>query len=92
MQIPRFSPLDDDETGFDSEQFEAGYDARHSGAAWASSATRSWRAGWCDAEAGLFAAALNRIGERLSGETPYPAFVIDSETHLVMTQRRNDKE
>jgi hypothetical protein len=58
MQIPRFYPLSDDEPQFNDEEFQAGYDARLSGAAWASSATRSWRAGWADADAGLRADAV----------------------------------
>ncbi len=58
MQIARFFPLTDDEAYFNDEEFQAGYDARLAGAAWASSATRSWRAGWADADAGLHTAAV----------------------------------
>ncbi len=53
MGIPRFSPMDDDVEEFDDEEFQAGYDARMTDAPLASSATRSWRAGWADADAGL---------------------------------------
>jgi len=53
MQIPRFSPLDDDEVEFDKEEFQAGYDARIAKASQSYTATRSWRAGWADADAGL---------------------------------------
>lgn len=53
MDMPRFSPMDDDARNFDDEEFQAGYDARMTDVPLASSATRSWRAGWADADAGL---------------------------------------
>jgi hypothetical protein len=53
MQIPRFSPIDDDSRDFDDEEFQAGYDARLAGVSHSMTATRSWRAGWADADAGL---------------------------------------
>ena len=53
MDIPRFSPLDDDNVPFNSEEFEAGYVARLAGQPQCLSATRGWRAGWADAEAGF---------------------------------------
>jgi hypothetical protein len=52
MDIARFSPIDDDQPEFNPEEFQAGYDARQR-AAWATSATRSWRAGWVDADASI---------------------------------------
>jgi hypothetical protein len=49
MDIPHFSPLDDNNAPFDSEEFEAGYLARLSGEPQCLGATRGWRAGWADA-------------------------------------------
>jgi hypothetical protein len=49
MQISRFSPIDD-VPEFDSEEFQAGYDARMAGESGCIGATRSWRAGWADAD------------------------------------------
>jgi hypothetical protein len=53
MDIPRFSPLDDNIAPFDSDEFEAGYLARLSGEPQCLGATRGWRAGWADADAGF---------------------------------------
>jgi hypothetical protein len=53
MQTESFSRLTEDEVTLNNEEFQAGYEARVTGAAWASSATRSWRAGWSDADAWL---------------------------------------
>jgi hypothetical protein len=50
MEIPRFTPVDDDEPEFNSGEFSAGYDARLNNVPLAQSATRSWRAGWADAD------------------------------------------
>jgi hypothetical protein len=50
MEIPRFLPIDDDEPEFNSREFAAGYDARFKGEPLAQCATRSWRAGWADAD------------------------------------------
>lgn len=50
MQMARLSPLDDDEIPMEPEEFQAGYDARTAGEPYCLSATRSWRAGWCDAD------------------------------------------
>jgi hypothetical protein len=44
---------DDDSAPFNSEQFEAGYLTRLSGVPQCLSATRGWRAGWEDADAGF---------------------------------------
>jgi hypothetical protein len=63
MDIPRFSPINDDEPEFNSEEFQAGYDARQRGAAWATSATRSWRAGWVDADASIVTDAMENIDQ-----------------------------
>jgi len=53
LDIPRFQPLDDDEVPFVSDEFEAGYQARLAGEEMYFSATRSWRAGWADADASI---------------------------------------
>jgi hypothetical protein len=53
MEIPRFLPLDDDNAFFNPEEFEAGYIARLAGEPQCLSATRGWRAGWVDADAGF---------------------------------------
>jgi len=59
MQIPRFSPIDDnndnERSDVDSAQFEAGYAARINNVPMAYSATKSWKAGWSDADAGVAA-------------------------------------
>jgi hypothetical protein len=58
MQIPRFSPMDDDNSErneTDSAQFEAGYAARLNNVPMAYSSTKSWKAGWCDADASITA-------------------------------------
>lgn len=47
----RFSPIDDDERSWDTDAYEAGYQARLDGASASMTATRSWRAGWADADA-----------------------------------------
>jgi hypothetical protein len=38
-------------SSYDAVEFQAGYDARFNDVPHAISATRSWRAGWCDADA-----------------------------------------
>jgi hypothetical protein len=53
MQKPRFSPLEGDNTPFNPEEFEAGYIARLAGEPQCLNATRGWRAGWVDADAGF---------------------------------------
>ena len=51
MDIARFSPIhDDDEMPWNSDEYEAGYQARREGAAASMTATRSWKAGWADAD------------------------------------------
>ena len=50
MSIPRFSPIDDDVQAWNEDEYEAGYQARQEGAPSSISATRSWRAGWGDAD------------------------------------------
>jgi hypothetical protein len=50
MQIARFSPIDDDENPWDAAAYEAGYQARQEDAPASITATRSWRAGWADAD------------------------------------------
>ena len=50
MSIPRFSPIDDDVQSWKEEEYEAGYQARLEGAPSSITATRSWRAGWADAD------------------------------------------
>ena len=50
MSIPRFSPIDDDSQAWNEDEYEAGYQARQEGAPSSISATRSWRAGWADAD------------------------------------------
>lgn len=55
MQIQRFSPTDDDVHGFSDDEYEAGYGARLAGIEWSMCATRSWRAGWADADMGMHA-------------------------------------
>ena len=50
MRIGRFSPIDDDEPCWNSDEYEAGYQARQGGAAASMTATRNWRAGWADAD------------------------------------------
>jgi hypothetical protein len=52
MQIQRFTATDDDVHGFCDDEYEAGYDARLAGVEWSMCATRSWRAGWTDADMG----------------------------------------
>ena len=50
MQIQRFNPTDEHE--FCDDEYEAGYGARLAGIEWSMYATRSWRAGWTDADMG----------------------------------------
>ena len=50
VQISRFSPIDDDVQYWSSDEYEAGYQARQEGATASFTATRSWRAGWADAD------------------------------------------
>jgi hypothetical protein len=50
MSIPRFSPIDDDVQSWKEDEYEAGYQARLEGAPSSITATRSWRAGWADAD------------------------------------------
>jgi hypothetical protein len=52
VQISRFSPIDidDDVQSWNSDEYEAGYQARQEGATASFTATRSWRAGWADAD------------------------------------------
>jgi hypothetical protein len=50
MSIPRFSPIDDDVQSWKEDEYEAGYQARQVGAPSSITATRSWRAGWADAD------------------------------------------
>jgi hypothetical protein len=61
MQIARFSPIDDDERTWDAAAYEAGYQARLDGASASMTATRSWRAGWADADMDFIAASKNRV-------------------------------
>jgi hypothetical protein len=62
MDIPSFSPLDDDNAPFDSKEFDAGYLARLSGEPQSLTATRGWRAGWADADAGLIHKEMPSLG------------------------------
>jgi hypothetical protein len=63
MDIPRFSPLDDDAPApFNSEEFEAGYLARLSGEPDCLSATRGWRAGWADTDMGFSRSEMQSLG------------------------------
>jgi hypothetical protein len=48
--ISHFQTIDDDEQSFVDAEFEAGYDARMRGDCFYWTATRSWRAGWADAD------------------------------------------
>ena len=50
VQISRFSPIDDEVQSWNSDEYEAGYQARQEGATASFTATRSWRAGWADAD------------------------------------------
>ena len=50
MSTPRFSPIDDDAQVLNEDECEAGYQARQEAAPSSISATRSWRAGWADAD------------------------------------------
>ena len=50
MSIARFSPIDDDAHVLNEDEYETGYQARQEGAPSSISATRSWRAGWADAD------------------------------------------
>jgi hypothetical protein len=51
VQIRRFLPIDDDDVqSWNSDEYEAGYQARQEGATASFTATRSWRAGWADAD------------------------------------------
>jgi hypothetical protein len=50
VHILLFSPLDDDGQSWNSDEYEAGYQARQEGTPASFTATRSWRAGWADAE------------------------------------------
>jgi hypothetical protein len=50
VQISRFSPVDDEVQSWHSDEYEAGYQARQEGATASFTATRSWRAGWADAD------------------------------------------
>ncbi|RZU40165.1 hypothetical protein [Edaphobacter modestus] len=52
MDTPRITPLDDDTAPFDANEFDAGYLARLSGEPQCLGATRGWRAGRADADAG----------------------------------------
>jgi hypothetical protein len=55
MQIQRFTTTDEDVHGFCDDEYEAGYDARLAGVERSMCATRSWRAGWADADMGMHA-------------------------------------
>jgi hypothetical protein len=61
MQIARFSSIDDDECLWDEAAYEAGYQARQEGAPASITATRSWRAGWADADMDYLQQARSRI-------------------------------
>ena len=50
VQTTRFSPIDDEVQSWNSDEYEAGYQARQEGATASFTATRSWRAGWADAD------------------------------------------
>jgi hypothetical protein len=52
METTRFVPVENDCEPINSEEFEAGYFARLAGETQCLSATRGWRAGWADADAG----------------------------------------
>jgi hypothetical protein len=56
MDIQRSSTCRSHGSAFDSEAFEAGYQARRVNVGLAVSATVSWRAGWLDADAEIAAA------------------------------------
>lgn len=60
MEIIGISQPNDDNTPFNSEEFEAGYLARLSGEPHCISATRGWRAGWADADASFNGSAMRR--------------------------------
>ena len=64
MDMAQFSPIDDDQPEFNPEEFQAGYDACQRGATWATSATRSWRAGWVDAETSIVTKRETSADER----------------------------
>jgi hypothetical protein len=49
-QMARFQPVDDTEVSFNDDEFQAGFDARMRGEELYFTATRSWRAGWADAD------------------------------------------
>ena len=61
MLIARFSPIDDDECQWDEAGYEAGYQARQEGTPASNTATRSWRAGWADADMDYLQQARSRI-------------------------------
>jgi hypothetical protein len=72
MQITRISPIDDDERSWNAGEYEAGYHARREGASASMTATRSWRAGWADADMEfLTSGSLQRStkGSELNGST-----------------------
>ncbi len=50
MHFARFSPINDDDRSWNTAAYEAGYQARLEGASASMTATRSWRAGWVDAD------------------------------------------
>jgi len=60
MEMIRIPQPNDDNTPFNSEEFEAGYLARLSGEPQCISATRGWRAGWSDADASFSGAGILR--------------------------------
>lgn len=49
-QIARFQPVDDTYVLFKDDEFQAGFEARMRGEELYVTATRSWRAGWADAD------------------------------------------
>ena len=50
VQISCFSPIDDEVKSWNSDEYEARYQARQEGATASFTATRSWRAAWADAD------------------------------------------
>ena len=60
METTLFVSVQNDFEPINSEEFEAGYFARLAGEPQCLSATRGWRAGWADADAGFSRAEMQR--------------------------------
>jgi hypothetical protein len=82
MQKQRVYPVEEDQGEYNSEEFQAGYKARQECASWASRATRSWRAGWSEANAGLIANAVVKAEDSSARGATSPDFLSDGDEWL----------